>query len=344
MKVAETGEFGLIGRLAKMSQQSQDKHAEAWKQLIVGIGDDAAAYFANNEIQLATVDSMVQNVHFSLDYMSWRELGWKSLAVNLSDIAAMGGFPRYALISLGLPGITEVEDIVELYRGMFDIAGKFGAMVVGGDTVNAPVVFVSVTLIGSAGEKKRGMLRRSAAKAGDQIAVTNYLGGSSAGLEMLSKRLKFTPKLTKLLRQAHLTPIPRVAEGQSLVDKGVKCGMDISDGLIGDLTHICQESKVGARINVDLVPVLPAVQECFGAKALELAMTGGEDYELLFTTSPTVMNRVKKAFQCPVTVIGEITKGKASKVNLVDSKGKVINSKKTGWDHFKSCEYILTEC
>lgn len=335
MKVAEIGEFGLIGRLEKMAQHAEDKHTEAWKQLIIGIGDDAAAYFANNEIQLTTVDSMVQDVHFSLDYMSWRELGWKSLAVNLSDIAAMGGFPRYALISLGLPGSTEAEDIVELYRGMFDIAGKFGTMVVGGDTVSAQMVFISVTLIGSAGDKKRGMLRRSTAKAGDQIAVTNYLGGSSAGLEMLKRGLKFKPKFMKELRTAHLTPIPRVAEGQLLVDKGVKCGMDISDGLIGDLTHICQESKVGARINTDLVPVLPAVKECFRERALELAMTGGEDYELLFTASPTVMNRVKKALQCPVTVIGEIIEGNANQVNLVDSAGRIISNKKTGWDHFK---------
>jgi thiamine-monophosphate kinase len=340
MKVAEIGEFGLIGRLAKMAQHAgnkyaEDKHQEAWKHLIVGIGDDAAAYFANNEIQLATVDSMVQDVHFSFSYMSWRELGWKSLAVNLSDIAAMGGFPRYALISLGLPGSTQVEDIIELYRGMFDIAGKFGTMVVGGDTVNAPVVFISVTLIGSAGEKKRGILRRAAAKVGDKIAVTNYLGGSAAGLEMLGKGLKFKPKFAKELRQAHLMPNPRVAEGQLLVEKGVKCGMDISDGLIGDLTHICQESKVGARINIDLVPVSLGVKECFGDKSLELALTGGEDYELLFTASTAVMNKVKKVIHCPVTVIGEIIEEKAGKVSLVDGDGRLINSKRTGWDHFK---------
>jgi thiamine-monophosphate kinase len=339
MKVAEIGEFGLIGRLAKMARHAENKYAEdkqqeAWKQLITGIGDDAAAYFANNEVQLATVDSLVQDVHFSLDYMSWRELGWKSLAVNLSDIAAMGGFPRYALVSLGLPGTTQVEDIIELYRGMLDIAGKFGVMVAGGDTVSAPVVFISVTLLGSGGDKKRGMLRRSAAKAGDQIAVTNYLGGSSAGLEMLSKGLKFKPKFAKPLKQSHLMPNPRVAEGQLLVEKGVKCGMDISDGLIGDLTHICQESKVGAQINIDLVPVLPAVKECFGDKALELAMTGGEDYELLFMANTAVMNRVKKAIKCPVTVVGEITAEKAGKVSLIDGKGRLINNKKTGWDHF----------
>ena len=334
MKVSEIGEFGLIARLSQMAQQTADQHQAAWQQLIVGIGDDAAAYFSDNEIQLATVDSLVQDVHFSFSYMTWRELGSKSITVNLSDIAAMGGFPRYALVSLGLPGDTEMENVINLYRGMFDIAGKFGVAIVGGDTVNSPFVFISVTVIGSSGVKNRGILRRSTAKPGDKIAVTNSLGASAAGLEMLKNNLKFKPKSAKQLRQAHLTPNPRVAEGQLLVEKGVKCGMDISDGLIGDLAHICMESKVGALINVDLIPVAPAVKECFGQRALELAMTGGEDYELLFTASPTVINKVKKAIQCPITVIGEITAKKVSKVTLIDSHGKKFKTKKTGWDHF----------
>jgi thiamine-monophosphate kinase len=334
MKVSEIGEFGLIAQLSKMAQQTADQHQAAWQQLIVGIGDDAAAYFSNNEIQLATVDSLVQDVHFSFSYMSWRELGWKSIAVNLSDIAAMGGVPRYALVSLGLPGNTEVKNVIDLYRGMFDIAGKFGLAIVGGDTVGSPFVFISVTVVGGAGEKKRNMLRRSAAKPGDKIAVTNSLGASAAGLEMLKNNLKFIPKLAKQLRQAHLMPNPRVNEGQLLVEKGVKCGMDISDGLTGDLAHICMESRVGALINVDLVPVAPAVKECFGQRSLKLALTGGEDYELLFTARPAVMNKVKKAIQCPVTVIGEITAEKVGKVTLLDSKGKKFNTKKTGWDHF----------
>ena len=334
MKVSEIGEFGLIARLAKMAQKSAGKDAAAFKQLLVGIGDDAAAYFANNEIQLATVDSLVQHVHFSLSYMSWQELGWKSIVVNLSDIAAMGGFPRYALVSLGLPPDTEVEEVVALYRGMFDIAGKFGLAIVGGDTVNSPVVFVSVTVIGSAGDRKRGMLRRSAAKPGDKIAVTNSLGASAGGLKMLQKNLKFAPKYAKQLRQAHLLPNPLVSEGQTLLEKGVRCGMDVSDGLIGDLAHICAESKVGARINVDLVPVAPAVTACFGELGLEMALTGGEDYELLFTAGTQIMNKVIKAMPCPVMVVGEITAENTGKVKLVDNSGKPFRIKKTGWDHF----------
>jgi thiamine-monophosphate kinase len=266
--------------------------------------------------------------------MSWQELGWKSIAVNLSDIAAMGGFPRYALVSLGLPPDTEVENVIDLYRGMFDIAGKFGLAIVGGDTVSSPFVFVSVTVIGSAGEKKRGMLRRSAARPGDKIAVTNSLGASAGGLEMLQKGLKFAPKYSKQLRQAHLLPNPRVPEGQTLVEKGVRCGMDVSDGLVGDLAHICAESKVGARINVDLVPVAPAVTTCFGESGLAMALTGGEDYELLFTAGTQIMNKVIKAMPCPVMVVGEITAENTGKVKLVDNSGKPFRIKKTGWDHF----------
>jgi thiamine-monophosphate kinase len=334
MKVSEIGEFGLIARLAKMAQNAKDKDATAWQQLIIGIGDDTAAYFPDNEIQLVTVDSLVQDVHFSLSYMSWQELGCKSIAVNLSDIAAMGGFPRYALVSLGLPPDTEVENIIELYSGMFDIARKFGLAIVGGDTVSSLFVFVSVTVIGSAGDRKRGMLRRSAAKPGDQIAVTNFLGASAGGLEMMQKGLKFAPKYAKQLRQAHLLPNPRVSEGQLLVKNGVKCGMDVSDGLIGDLAHICAESKVGARINVDLVPVSPAAAACFGELGLEMALTGGEDYELLFTAGPQIMNKVIKAMPCPVTVVGEITAENTGKVKLVDNSGKPFSINKTGWDHF----------
>jgi thiamine-monophosphate kinase len=125
MKVSEIGEFGLIERLSKMIKQAEAKDNDALPRVIVGIGDDAAAYLSDNAIQLATVDSLVQDVHFSLSYTSWQELGWKSLAVNLSDIAAMGGIPHYALVSLGLPGNKEVTDVIALYQGMIDIASKF---------------------------------------------------------------------------------------------------------------------------------------------------------------------------------------------------------------------------
>ena len=335
MKVSEIGEFGLIERLSRMADKSKDKTQEAWKQLILGIGDDATAYLNDSSIQLATVDSLVQDIHFSLAYTSWKELGWKSLAVNLSDIAAMGGLPRYALVSLGLPGNTEVEDVIALYRGMIELAKQFGVAVVGGDTVGSPVLFISITVLGSANNGKGRLLKRSAAKPGDEIAVTGHLGASAAGLEMLTKHLHFSVRDTAQLKNAHLKPYPRITEGRLLVESGVRCGMDISDGLIGDLTHICQKSHVGALIDTNLVPISLPVKTCFGKRALEMVLTGGEDYELLFTTDKRVMSKIKKAIQCPVTVIGEITADKSNEVKLIDSHGKQVKIKKTGWDHFR---------
>ena len=151
---------------------------------------------------------------------------------------------------------------------------------------------------------------------------------------MLNKKLQFDPEATASLREAFLHPYPRIAEGQVLIDQGVKTAMDISDGLISDLTHICKASQVGARVEVDQVPIQPAVKANFGNRALKLALSGGEDYELLFTAGTEVIDKVRTATSCPITVIGEITADKPGKVGLVDSKGNPIYLPKTGWEHF----------
>ncbi|MCJ7743636.1 MAG: AIR synthase-related protein [Dehalococcoidales bacterium] len=178
------------------------------------------------------------------------------------------------------------------------------------------------------------MLTRSAAEVGDQVAVTGYLGAAVAGLEMLTRRLQFDAEATASLRRAFCQPAPRVGEGQALVKCGVKAAIDISDGLISDLNHICQSSQVGARIEVERVPIAPAVKANFGARALELALSGGEDYELLFTAHAGVIEQVRSAISCPVTAIGEIVADKASKITLVDKKGNPVSLPKAGWDHF----------
>ncbi|MDO9333460.1 MAG: thiamine-phosphate kinase [Dehalococcoidales bacterium] len=335
MKVSKIGEFGLIQKLAGQVAAATDKRWKSWRQLIVGIGDDAAVWHPRSPFQIITVDSLVEGVHFSLKTTTWQELGWKAIAVNLSDIAAMGGIPLYALISLGLPPDTKVEDIQALYDGMIAVTEKFGVAIVGGDTVGSPIVFISVTVVGCASNATGKVLTRSAAQPGDKIAVTNTLGASAAGLAMLTRNLKFPPEATTELRRAHLQPYPRVTEGQKLVAHGVKAGMDISDGLVGDLTHICEMSRLGARLNIYLVPVSPVAKACFGDKALEFALNGGEDYELLFTAPARVIQRVKKALDCPVTVIGKITAKNPGKVMLIDKAGSPITLKKTGWDAFK---------
>jgi len=151
---------------------------------------------------------------------------------------------------------------------------------------------------------------------------------------MLAKKLQFDPGATACFKKAFLHPYPRIAEGQLLVEQGVKTAIDISDGLISDLSHICKASQIGARIEIDRVPIQPAVKANFGDRALELALSGGEDYELLFTGGAEVIDKVKKAASCPVTVIGEIVADKTGKIILVDRKGKPFNLGKTGWEHF----------
>jgi thiamine-monophosphate kinase len=334
MKVSELGEFGLIDLLADMVNTALDKKSSAWQKLILGIGDDAAAWQGDTSVQLATVDSLVQDVDFTLEIASWEELGWKALAVNLSDIAAMGGLPRYALVSLALPGDTEVDDVVSLYRGMVELARQFDVALVGGDVSSASIIVINITVIGSTGGESKTILTRSAAKPGEKVAVTGYLGAAAAGLEILAKYLSLDPGSAENLKEAFYKPYPRINEGQKLVECGVRSAIDVSDGLISDLSHICQMSKVGARIEVDLVPVHPAVKASFDDRALELALSGGEDFELLFTASNDVINRVKETVSCPVTVIGEITADKTGQITLVDSKGTPFNLSKTGWEHF----------
>lgn len=332
MKVSELGEFGLIDLLDKVISSSQNQQFESWRQLIIGIGDDCAAWQGDTSIQLATTDTMTQNVHFTLDTISWRELGWKVLAINLSDIAAMGGLPRYALVSLSLPDDTKVEDIVDMYREMMELAQQFETAIVGGNMSRAPIVSITIAVLGKA--RNKHLLTRSAAKPGDKVAVTGYLGSATAGLAMLKGQLKLSAEATTYLRNRFLRPMPRIAEGGLLTDKGVKTAIDISDGLVSDLTHICEASRVSARIETERLPIHPLVRDNFGDKSLELALSGGEDYELLFTASAETIEEVKKLASLPVTIIGEITRG-TGKIELVDAQGKTFNLPQTGWDHFR---------
>ena len=334
MKVSELGEFGLIDLLAQIVARTKNPKDTSWQCLLNGIGDDAAAWRIENPIQLATTDSLVQDTHFDLNIIKWEELGWKAIAVNLSDIAAMGGIPRYALVSLSLPGELETDNVSRLYKGMAQIAKQFGVAIAGGNIASADKTVINVTVLGSL--ESASMLTRSAAEPGDQIAVTGYLGLSAAGLKMLKQHLKFDNQTTQLLREAHLTPMPRVDEGQILLHRGVKAAIDVSDGVIADLTHICQASRVSARINQEALLIHPALKKNFKSDYLQLALSGGEDYELLFTASNMIMTRLRKTMPCPITVIGEITQGKPGHVTLIDAEGKAIPWQKAGWEHFKS--------
>ena len=217
---------------------------------------------------------------------------------------------------------------------MIELAQQCGVAIVGGDTSSAPLVAINITVIGHTRDGSKNMLTRSAAKPGEQVAVTGELGAAAAGLEMLTRRLQFDPEVTTCLRNAFLKPYPRLTEGQLLVEHGVKAAIDISDGLLSDLKHVCKSSQVGARIVIDRLPIHPIVKANFGDKALELALSGGEEYELLFTARDELIDRVKNAASCPITVIGEIMADNPGEVTLIDSKGNPFNPGKAGWEHF----------
>jgi thiamine-monophosphate kinase len=328
MKVSELGEFGLIKLLSKIASYDYKN-----RQLLVDLGDDAAAWPGSNSISLGTTDTMVEGIHFT-DKATRLELGWKSLAINLSDIAAMGGIPKYALISLALPEDTDVEDVTQLYQGMVEMAKSFHVIIAGGNISTAPLLVITITIFGEA--LKEGLLTRSAAKPGDSIAVTGYLGSSAAGLKMLTHNMHFDSKTTTYFKKAHLQPEPRIAEGNILVREGVRAAIDISDGFIADLDHICEASAVGAEVRVNDIPVHHMVKSHFPDQALGFALSGGEDYELVFTTAKQNIQNIRKMTDCPITVVGEIISDKLAKVTLIDEKGRSIPwDRKKGWEHFK---------
>ena len=333
MKLYELGELGLINLIREVTDKAKRPQSHSGQKLLVGIGDDASAWQNDGNIQLVTTDSLVENVHFDLDIISWEELGWKSLVVSLSDIAAMGGLPEYALVSLALPPHIEVDNIYQFYTSITQVADQFHTIICGGDIVAAPNVLITTTVFGYSNLKS--ILLRSAASPGEQIAVTGYLGLSSAGLEALKNKINLDDETSSNLRRGHFKPIPRIQEGQTLLQHGIRCAIDISDGLISDLEHICEASGVSATVKIDQVPVHPIVRENF-PNYERFALHGGEDYELLFTGGKDLIHHIKQLLDCPVTVIGDIReKSLSGKVSLIDGNGDTIPYEIAGWEHFR---------
>jgi thiamine-monophosphate kinase len=308
----------------------------------VGIGDDAAlATVRTGELALTT-DLLIEGSHFERRLIAPRDLGYKAIAVNLSDIAAMGASPRFALVSLGLPAAVDAAWVVELYGGMVDCAGEYAVSIVGGDLSRAGQTAISVTLIGEA-PAGRAVLR-SGASVGERIAVTGSLGASAAGLllsrspkDVLSEAL--TAGWGRDLLRAHERPTPRIGEGETLAQSGATAMMDLSDGLSRDLPRLCRASGVGALIRADGVPIAPAVTENaerLGVGPLDIALSGGEDYELLAVLPPGVMEgaaeRLRDRFGVALTEIGETTN--AEGVAILDSTGEERPLEAKGWDHF----------
>ncbi len=283
-RVRDVGEFGLIDRLlAALPLEARAVRAEA----LVTAGDDAAVIRQPaGDVQIVTTDALVEGNHFRMDWTDWESLGHKALAVNLSDIAAMGAVPTFGFVTLGLCGNERIADLEALYRGMGDLARRHGVVILGGDIVRVQSErFISITAMGRMREDQ--VLLRSGAQVDDVIGVTGTIGASAAGLEILRSPETFVDRTTAArIVQAHLRPQPRIDAGQLLVRHGASAAMDLSDGMAGDLPKILTARGVSAEVNADRLPVIAAVRALFPDRWLELALMGGEDYELLFTISP----------------------------------------------------------
>jgi thiamine-monophosphate kinase len=333
MRIGEIGEFGLIEILSKMVADS-NMSLKSEHGLILGIGDDAAVVNVENSKLLITTDTLVENVHFIHDYMPWRNLGWKSMAVNLSDIAAMGGKPSFAVVTLGLHLETHVENIEELYRGILSASSSYDCIIIGGDIVKSPTTFVTIAMTGFA---ENGIMQRNNAKPGDLVAVTGFLGCSAAGLQILKSDRDIHSIINiEHFTKSHLTPLPRLDIVDCLLDFGINTAMDISDGLIDDLSKLCKASGVGAVINRCDIPIDEFILESFSeSECFEFALNGGEDYELIFTGPSKKVLDLVHLLGDSVEVIGYITEDSPGNVSIIEKTGMKTNYVHgKGWDHF----------
>ncbi|MFA5867657.1 MAG: thiamine-phosphate kinase [Actinomycetota bacterium] len=335
MKIDDIGEFGLIEQIAELVKKEQKKNA----RVSVGIGDDTAVVAPPDaDRMLLTTDTMVENVHFNRAYVRGEDIGYKAMATNISDIAAMGGRPDYATVTLGLPRDTEVEFIKDIYRGLLDCGQEYGATIVGGDLTKANKIFITVSLTGHAGTDYVKL--RSYAEPGDVVMVTGALGGAGAALKGLKAGARPGRGMPKSLFLRFARPTPRLAEGLTAAKEGAGAMQDISDGLLADLKHICQASGHGAKIRLNSIPVFPEASRLPGlskASALRLALTGGEDYELIITANPAQANIIKAKVEVEtntqVSFIGEITEAGGG-VEMIDEEGRAVVQRRTGYDHF----------
>jgi thiamine-monophosphate kinase len=326
-------EWDLINALSR-------EFGPAPEGVVLSIGDDCAAIeIPGPDYLLWTVDTLVEGVHFDLAYTTLAQLGWKSLTVNLSDIAAMGGDPGPALLSLGWPPDRDRSLALEFAAGLAQAAREYGLAVIGGDTVASPGgLTITVTLTGRV--PARQMLRRSGAEVGDLIFVTGPLGEAAAGLKILRQGLELPQELHEPLTEAQLRPRPQLRAGRLLAREGLATALiDTSDGIATDLYNICRASGVGARIPAAGLPVSPRVAAAaphLGCDPLDLALFGGEDYLLLFTAKPAMAERLPAAFSraglaAPLP-LGHIVPG--DRVVLATPAGEVDISGQ-GFDHFR---------
>ena len=336
MKVSEIGEFGLIRELTELIEQLKNPDLRPWKKLLINIGDDTAAWKSDAPVILATTDCLIQDIHFNLKISTWEELGWKSIAINLSDIAAMGGVPTYFLISLGLPRNLPLDFVSRFYRGMKDGAKRYSVALVGGDTSLSPKIVVNICLLGE-GQAQR-LLFRKGAKVGDDLWVSGTLGDAALGLRILKNQ--GAKGKAKALIKRHLSPSPRLPLGQALARYGwATAAIDVSDGLLIDVSHLLEESKVGALIWEDRIPLSRSYRRwvrLYSKDPYRFALSGGEDYELLFAAPAEIRRRLLSlsiSSKVELTRIGTILPPQKG-LRVVNKEGKTYSPSRFGFDHF----------
>lgn len=338
IRIGDIGEFALIDRLQRFLQ------APASSQVVKSIGDDCAVLQPSPESELIlTTDSQEEGVHYRLDWSTPEEIGWRCLAVNVSDIAAMAGWPLGAVVALSLPPDLDVAFVDGLYTGMQDLARQMACPIIGGNmTKTTGRVSVTITVLGEV--PKRQAIYRSGAQPGDEIWVTGPLGGAKAGLEALLKPDAVRGVPTEHALACYRRPQPRLQEAQFLRQRAkLHSLLDISDGLSGDLRHICQASGVGAQIEAESVPIhddTRRIAEAVQADPLSFALHGGEDFELCFTAPPMQIERLcadfEQQFQRSLARVGTIREGEGVVLRCLDGSEQVLPAR--GYDHFRSVE------
>lgn len=330
--LSDVGEFGLINKLiAKYSAEEKG---------VLGLGDDCAVISINSkQSRLVTTDLLIENVHFLKDKITPFTLGYKSLAVNFSDIAAMGGYPQEIYISAGFPENLPLDWIYEFYNGIHQLAEKYDARLMGGDTTKSPKAIVINILVNGLINTENIKLR-SQAQIGDAICLNHTIGDSAAGLRILLDDMDINSDIKPLVT-AHNHPEAKIYEGKWLgKHKDVHAMLDVSDGIGSDLMRLIERSKVGMQIDLDKLPLSDELQKAahkYGWDLFDLAVNGGEDYCLLFTVANNKLAEVKsnyeQKFQTALFSIGRV-KEKSYGLQFV-RKGQELDMVGAGFDHFR---------
>lgn len=335
-RVGELGEFGLIARI----QALLDEEGPQCSRVSLGLGDDAAAFRPRPGFEvLVTCDSLVEGRHFLRERIGPMDLGRRAMVMNISDIGAMGGIPAYAIVSLGLQDDTPAAWVDDLYRGFLQELNPFQACIIGGNlTKSESGLFLDVTLIGEI--ESSFLTRRSTARAGDAVLVTGYPGQAAAGLRLL-RSAAWRQWREHPVAAAYLRPVHRAREARRIAKSGLaNAMMDLSDGLVGDLSHICRAGNLGGVLYEDRLPVsrpLEEASQALGCSARSLVLGPSDDYELLLTCPPEHAERIRRMIQfsgpVPVHEIGCLN-GETGRLELVGRGGRLQPISAGGWDHF----------